>query len=172
MTTTITRATLSDQPRARGLLRAQFDEHSITLDQATTERGLSRMLEDPALGRILIARDGQSSVGLAVLAFTWTLEHGGLVAWLDELYVVPERRESGVGRALLQEAIRTAQEAGCAAVELEVEMGHARAENLYAREGFVRLPRRRWARRLGEARGTPAPAATSAVGEQVKLTNS
>lgn len=147
MTTTI-QATPAELSHVRGLLRAQFEDHAITLDEAAFDRGLIRMLQDPSLGRILLAIEGDHAIGLAVLAFTWTLEHGGLVAWLDELYVVPARREGGVGRHLLQEALRTAREAGCAAVELEVESDHARAENLYAREGFERLPRRRWVRSL------------------------
>lgn len=84
-------------------------------------------------------------MGVAILATTWTVEHGGLVAWLDELYVVPERRGLGIGQSLLSHAVAEAKALGCLAVELEVDEAHARAENLYARNGFGRLPRRRWA---------------------------
>jgi GNAT superfamily N-acetyltransferase len=79
---------------------------------------------------------------------TRRLEHGGLVAWLDELFVLPEHRGRGIGRALLRRALEVANEKGCRALDLEVDFEHAQAERLYRREGFVSLPRGRWARRL------------------------
>jgi GNAT superfamily N-acetyltransferase len=85
---------------------------------------------------------------VAVLAFAWALEHGGLVAWLDELFVVPERRGGGMGRELLRRALEVARERGCRAVDLEVDSEHARAERLYERERFASLSRKRWVRRL------------------------
>jgi GNAT superfamily N-acetyltransferase len=59
------------------------------------------------------------------------LEHGGEVAWLEELYVVPERREAGIGTKLLSRAIEAARERGCLPIDLEVDDGHSRATNLY-----------------------------------------
>ena len=150
---TIIEATIDQLPQALGLLRAQFGEHTVAIDQATTERGLRQMLLSPSLGWVLLAMEGEKPIGIAVSPFTWTLERGGLTAWLDELYVIPEKRGNGVGQRLLQASIEKAQKAGCAALELEVEAGHERAANLYAREGFQRLPRVRWARTFEASRG-------------------
>ena len=98
----------------------------------------------PDRGALLLARESEEAVGVAVLAYIWTLEHGGLVAWLDELYVVPWQRCRGTGRALLDRALAEAGARGCVAIELEVDREHARAESLYERAGFGRLPRSRW----------------------------
>src|SRR5215472_1088667 len=111
-------------------------------------------------GALLLALEGDERVGLAALSYTWTLEHGGLVAWLDELYVLPRCRGRGLGTALLHAAQNVAKMAGCAALELEVEATHRRAENLYQRAGFEPLPRARWALRL-EASGASASAGRS-----------
>jgi GNAT superfamily N-acetyltransferase len=137
-------AATADLADARALLASQFAEHGI--EQG--DQGLEKLLERAELGRVFLARSGGEAIGLAVLAFTWTLEHGGLVAWLDELLVVPEARSAGVGNRLLHHALAAARDLGCAAVELEVDEGHARTSNLYAREGFTPLPRKRWVRRL------------------------
>ena len=128
------------------LLGAQFAEHDI--DVSDLERAALGLLEHPSRGAILLASIGGARVGIAVLAFTWTLEHGGHVAWLDELYVVPAQREHGVGRALLAHAITHARASGCVAIDLEVDAEHARVESLYERHGFERLHRSRWALRL------------------------
>jgi GNAT superfamily N-acetyltransferase len=129
------------------LLGEQFREHGIELAQEQLSVAVQGMLSDAARGGILLAYDPEP-VGVAVLAFTWTLEHGGLVAWLDELFVVPDYRGRGIGGALLRRALGVAAERGCRAVDLEVDAEHARAERLYEREGFVWLSRRRWAKRL------------------------
>jgi GNAT superfamily N-acetyltransferase len=144
-------AAQSDLPTALRLLRAQLDEHAIAIDDARLESALGAVIAQPALGRVVLAVEGDRPVGLAALSFTWTLEHGGKVAWLEELYVVPERRCQGVGTVLLRAALAAAEAEGCRAVDLEIDRDHARASHLYAREGFTRLPRERWTRHRREA---------------------
>jgi GNAT superfamily N-acetyltransferase len=87
-------------------------------------------------------------VGVAYVSFQWSLEHGGKAAWLEELYVLPDLRGGGLGTALLQAALDQAREEECAAVDLEVDGDHRRAETLYRRHGFEPLERARWVRRL------------------------
>jgi GNAT superfamily N-acetyltransferase len=130
------------------LLERQLDDNSVRPEGAVLSEATRRLLEDGSLGRILIAEVGGRPVGLAVLAFVWTLEHGGRSAWLDELYVEPAHRERGIGRALLLAAIDLAASAGARAIDLEVEPEHERAAHLYEREGFRPHCRSRWVRSL------------------------
>lgn len=148
MTPSISLATHTDLAPIVRLLGAQLAEHDIPATTEGLEKAVGGMLEDPRRGDILLARDGARTVGLAVLSYTWTLEHGGLSAWLDELYVEPELRSNGIGRALLLRAIDHARAQGAAAIDLEVVEGHERAANLYVREGFQRRHRARWMRPL------------------------
>ena len=141
-------ARAADANRLIGLLGIQLREHGVTLDARLLARAVRGLLRRPELGRVLVAADGSDVVGFAALSFLWTLEHGGRAAWLDELYVVPQRRGRGIGRALLSAAYGIAREAGAIALDLEIEKGHARAASLYRREGFERLSRERWSRRL------------------------
>jgi GNAT superfamily N-acetyltransferase len=146
----IERAGEDDLNAVVALLAAQFGEHDIGLGLDVLRTATAGLLAEARRGVVLLAKDSArvGPVGLAVLAYTWTLEHGGLVAWLEELYVVPDRRGHGVGRALLRRALDVARESGCRAVDLEVDREHARAERLYEREGFAVLARRRWTRAL------------------------
>ena len=140
---------LASVPAAVALLDAQFGEHGIRVDPSQLESAARALVLDPSRGALLVARTSdQVAIGVAALAYTLTLEHGGVVAWLDEIYVVPSLRGRGVGRMLLRHAMEVAQRAGARAVELEVDAEHVRAERLYAREGFNRLPRTRWSRTL------------------------
>jgi GNAT superfamily N-acetyltransferase len=127
------------------LLGLQFQEQGIGLPTETLRAAVLGLLTDPTRGAVLVAYD-PDAIGIAVLAYTWTLEHGGRVAWLDELFVEPNHRGRGVGRAILRRALEIAAAAACRAVDLEVDVKHERAEHLYEREGFRRLSRHRWAR--------------------------
>jgi GNAT superfamily N-acetyltransferase len=145
----IDRATAADAPAAVALLARQLEEHHVDLASTALARAVDAILEDAAKGTILLARLEGESVGVACLARTFTLEHGGYVWWLDELYVVPALRSQGIGTAMLDRAITFARQAGAAALELEVEEDHHRAARLYARNGFRALVRRRWSLPLG-----------------------
>jgi GNAT superfamily N-acetyltransferase len=151
-------ATAGDVESVMTLLRGQFEEHGIVASPDTLREAVRVLASDPARGAILVAFD-PDAVGLAVLPYTWTLEHGGLVGWLEELYVVPSRRSQGVGSMLLERALDLARLRGCRAIDLEVDSGHARAEHLYRRAGFKLLPRRRWTRVLRESSGVPGASA-------------
>lgn len=147
-TETICVATEADTDDVLPLLATQLGEHDITIGRDALRAAIVGLVSKRERGAILIARRGARPVGIAVLAYTWTVEHGGLVTWLDELYVVPELRESGLGTRLLRDAMDHAKRDGCIAMDLEVDVEHARVESLYVRYGFTSLPRRRFARRL------------------------
>ena len=131
-----------------GLLQSQFDEHEISLDSESLKKAILELLREDRWGFILAAQEGGVVAGVAVIAYAWTLEHGGKSAWLDELYVIPEWRNRGIGAALLERVFAEARQRGCLAIDLEVEDEHRRAENLYRRYGFEHLERNRWARPL------------------------
>src|SRR5258708_2214747 len=105
----------SDSARALPLLEAQYREHHLEMGGARLRAALRALLR--GRGVVLLASRGGRDLGVAVLSFTWTLEHGGKVAWLDEMYVLPDARGRGTGLALLRRALREARAAGCAAVE-------------------------------------------------------
>ena len=141
-------ATAADRDAVVGLMRAQFREHQIALDDAGIARAVDGVLQHPDWGRLLVATRTGTAVGFAGLSFMWTYEHGGRAAWLDELYVNPAQRGRGIGQKLLRAACEVAAESGAVAMDLEVDIEHRRAERLYEREGFVRLHRARWSRPL------------------------
>jgi ribosomal protein S18 acetylase RimI-like enzyme len=137
-------ATPADLDEVTELLAAQLHEHDIPIDRADLEYAADGILRVPDRGFVLLALHQGGTVGVACVSYSWTVERGGMVAWLDELYVVPAMREHGIGNELLAGVIATAGAAGCRTVELEVETSHARAEHLYRRHGFTDMPRRRW----------------------------
>lgn len=58
-------------------------------------------------------------------------------AYVEELYVVPERRGEGIGRALLEATIAAAREAGATHIELNTGETDTAARALYESSGFT-----------------------------------
>lgn len=75
--------------------------------------------------RVIVARDGERRP----LGFVSIDPNEG---YLDQLCVAPQAFGSGVGRALLREAMRLSPRV----VELDVNEANARAVKFYQREGF------------------------------------
>ena len=87
-------------------------------------------------------------VGVAYVAAIPSVEHCGLVAWLEELYVTPTHRSQGIGTALVKAVLARARKMDIVALDLEIDAEHSRAESLYRRLGFRPLNRSRWVREL------------------------
>jgi GNAT superfamily N-acetyltransferase len=73
---------------------------------------------------------------LAVLVFS--LEHGGMMAEIDEFFVSAAFRRHGIGAALLLKAEHALQENGVRRLQLQLGSGNARARDFYAARGYGR----------------------------------
>ena len=144
----IASATVRDCRECAGLLVEQLDEHGFNASVEPIARILENVIADPARGFLVLARDGSRTIGVAYVATILSAEHCGLVAWLEELYVIPTHRCRGVGTALLTAVLERARGTGVVAMDLEVAADHRRAESLYRRLGFRPLERSRWVKEL------------------------
>jgi GNAT superfamily N-acetyltransferase len=142
----IRHAARDDIESAVTLLTAQLHEHEIASDEQELRAVVEAVIADARHGFMLLAEQHRQVSGIAYVASHLSAEHGGIVGWLEELYVVPEQRGRGVGSVLLKEITQTVQKLGWRALELEVVAGHERAVPLYERHGFQALTRTRYTR--------------------------
>ncbi len=89
--------------------------------------------------RGLMLTQGDEAIGYGLLSFTYSNEAGGLVVWMEELYIALERRGQGWGKqffAFVHEEYR-----GCARrFRLEVTAVNTRAIALYRSLGYGDVP--------------------------------
>ena len=83
---------------------------------------------------VLAARAEDQILGVALLAYRLNVSAGGLFASIEDLYVRPEARRRGVGRALLQAADERCEKRGISYVEAQVE--EKEAELFYTALGY------------------------------------
>ena len=105
-------------------------------DAARVSADLGRLLADPKLGTVLVAVDGGTLIGYVVQVYVFSLEHRGLTAEIDELFVSEDRRGTGVGAALLRSAEARARERGCRNLSLQLASENDSARIFYRHVGF------------------------------------
>ena len=90
---------------------------------------------DAYLTGLIFEKDGKTA-GYALLCKTWSQEAGGKAVWIDELYVLPEFRNKGIGHEFFAK-LREIEPA--ARYRLEIEPDNLRAKALYESMGFEEL---------------------------------
>ena len=82
---------------------------------------------------------GPSDAGVAQLRFREYLLTGAPIGYLEELYVVPERRGEGHGRRLMDAVLDLARGRGATTLELGTALSDTAARGLYESLGFTNL---------------------------------
>jgi GNAT superfamily N-acetyltransferase len=88
-------------------------------------------------GAITVLLAGDPPLGLALFRLRPSLWAKAADAYLEELYVVPEHRRQGIGRALLEASIEAAREAGANHFELTTGEADKEARALYESRGLT-----------------------------------
>jgi GNAT superfamily N-acetyltransferase len=136
MTLAIRPAEASDVPviaeLIRGLARFEKLEGEVTM---TEERLAENLFGRHRYAETLIAEEAGEAVGFALFfhSFSTFLALPGI--HLEDLFVVPEHRGRGIGRALLKELARVALERGCGRLEWSVLNWNRDAISFYERLG-------------------------------------
>jgi ribosomal protein S18 acetylase RimI-like enzyme len=84
---------------------------------------------------------GSPPVGIALVRFREAVFHDKLDAYLEELYVAPDHRGHGLGRALLEGVLDTARERGAGRIDLGTAESDVAARRLYESLGFTNQER-------------------------------
>jgi ribosomal protein S18 acetylase RimI-like enzyme len=131
----VRRATPGDAPQVARLLddfQAEYDEPSPGTE--TLEERYEELIRNKEMIVLLV---GEGPDGFAQLRFRPWVYSASLHSYLEELYVVPERRGTGLGRALLEAAMETARGEGAEQMELGTSEDDVAARGLYESAGFI-----------------------------------
>jgi ribosomal protein S18 acetylase RimI-like enzyme len=130
----VRRATVAD---AEPIGRLLHDFNSEFHEPTPGPRALAeRFRELLAGGETMVLLGGDGPHGLAVLRFRPGIWTRALECYLAELYVVPERRGHGLGRALMEAAIELARQNGADHMDLGTSEDDVAARALYESLGF------------------------------------
>lgn len=127
----------------RSTLGNAFESEGLRLDEAVARRGVRALLADPRKGRAFVAEDDGRAVGSLYVTYEWSDWHAQWYWWIQSVYVVPERRGTGVYSALYRHLQAEARKAGdVRAVRLYVETHNEAALRAYRGHAMQEAPYR------------------------------
>jgi GNAT superfamily N-acetyltransferase len=115
------------------MMRAYCDFYEVAPSDADLERLALALIADPDREGIqLIARaEGGEPLGFATLYWTWQTLNAARAGVMNDLFVVPDVRGQGVGRALIEECRRRAGEHGAPELVWETAPDNETSQRLY-----------------------------------------
>jgi ribosomal protein S18 acetylase RimI-like enzyme len=132
-------ATTEDASAIAALVRRYWVFESIGgFDLRRVRTLLRAVLSQPDLGACWVAEADGRLCGYLLAVFMFSLEHGGLMAEIDELFVSSAKRRAGVGSRLVTAAARDLGRRGLVRLQLELGVDNKRALQFYRRHGFRR----------------------------------
>ena len=111
-------------------------DHSIPV--SNMEKTFNILMEGLDFAKAYVCEKNNKTVGYILLALTYSNEAGGMVVWLDEIYVKPEFRSQGIGSELIDFVIDKYKD-NAARFRLEITESNMGAKKLYLSKGFTDL---------------------------------
>ncbi|MDO6705429.1 N-acetyltransferase [Photobacterium sp. 1_MG-2023] len=123
-----------------------FEYEVLPQKREQTAQAVHQILNNAELGQawFIEVKDGDNTMiaGHIILSYSFSLEHGGRIALIDQFYLKPEWRQQGIGTELMPQIEAHCAEAGVHALTLEVNIGNKGARSFYERHDFI--PRRQF----------------------------
>jgi len=139
----IRRGTERDVPTILKLIRGLAEYERLAHEvEATTARVRAHGFGRRRYFETIICRRGGTPVGFALYFFTYSTFLARPTLYLEDLFVLPEERGTGAGKALLRALARIAVRRGCGRLEWAVLDWNRPAIGFYKRLG-AKL-RRQW----------------------------
>ena len=114
-------ATPADVPIILELIRDLATYERAPSDvTATEERLLQVLFGEKPVAEVLLASEGEAPVGFAVFFYNFSTWLGRPGLYLEDLFIRPEHRGKGYGRALLVDLAKIARDRGCGRMEWAV----------------------------------------------------
>jgi GNAT superfamily N-acetyltransferase len=130
-------ATLEDIDSMLPMIEQYWRFEAIAGFDAARMRGiLGRVLEDASLGRAWIATVYGQPAGYLLAVYVFSLEHQGVTAEIDELFIAPQHRKLGLGARMLIAAEMQFRSEGCTNVSLQIGRSNEEARRFYRSHGF------------------------------------
>lgn len=123
------------------LVHAMIIEMAHAMDaqaqvRSTVEDFASAMSGDNADIHVLLAERGNVPVGITIFFLTFSTWRGSLGVYVQDIYVAPEGRGTGIGKRLLSEAAAWASERGADHLRLSVDRDNIGAQAFYENIGM------------------------------------
>jgi GNAT superfamily N-acetyltransferase len=127
--------TEADLPDVLPLMRAYCDFYEVSPTDGDLLAMSRALIADPEReGVQLIARDpGGTAIGFATVFWSWSTLGATRIGVMNDLFVTPDARGSGIAPALIDACLERTREHGASSLSWQTARDNARAQALYER---------------------------------------
>ena len=133
------KATLDDIQTTTEIALLLFDEH--TFDEIFEENS-ELLTKDSEV--MFLAFDGKKTVGFSHCSLRYDYvegTHGGIIGYLEGIYVLPEYRKQGIAKTLVTICEKWAKDKGCSEFASDCQLNNTDSYNFHMRIGFEEVNR-------------------------------
>ena len=129
----------ADRPAVLKMMRAFYTSPAVLSNGSEDifQKDIDACLSNNSFLEGYVFVEGESILGYAMIARSFSTEFGKPCVWIEDLYILESYRSKGVGALFLQ--YLKERFSGCL-LKLEVEEENARAMHFYQKHGFHVLP--------------------------------
>lgn len=137
MKTNIRKFKLIDKNEIIELIQNLYNEDSngenISLQKIN--RTFKELFLHTEKGSIFVIEDKKKIIGYAIIINYWSNEFGGNILFIDEIYILPDYRNIGIGANFINYLIKNKINSSVG-IQLEVTKSNTGAKNFYEKLGF------------------------------------
>ena len=144
---TVGRANLPDREEIEKLIAEYHSSEGLMPIKERIAWAVDQQLRGESPGLLLVARDKDTIVGVALAVYTPSAELGRVMI-VNDFFVKPEHRRKGVGRELAKHMVEECRRMKIDEIGLEVLMGNKTAASFWKSISFRRADRFLFRRKL------------------------
>lgn len=137
MSITVEKATISEVDSLIKLLSLLFtQEQEFEPNADAHKKALDILIHDPAAGDIFVLKKDFQIIGMATLLYSISTALGEKVAILEDVVILPDNRNQGLGSKFISKIIEYAKAEGCYRITLLTDSNNLSAQSFYQKLGF------------------------------------
>jgi GNAT superfamily N-acetyltransferase len=146
---TILSAKLSDREEIEKLIAEYHSSEGLTPIKARISWAVEQQLSDRSPGLLLVAREKDVAVGVALAVYTPSAELGRVMT-INDFFVLPDHRRRRVGTELAKRLVEVCKRMKVDEINLEVLHGNKTASLFWRSLGFEPADRFLFRQKLGD----------------------
>ena len=118
------------------LVQEFYEFEQISFNELIHQNALKTLIENESLGRVWLIYWEEIVIGYVAIAFDYSIELGGRIACLDEIYLRENYRGRGIGTETLEFVEKACLDFNINSIYLEVERDNLKAQQFYRKIGY------------------------------------
>lgn len=136
MTTAIHLARPDDAAAVLALMQRSHEERALPFDDAHRENVVGPLLDGSPLGAVWLIGPARAPLGYVLVSFGWSVTLGGMIGWVEDIFIRPSVRKRGIGTEVLHAVARSLGQADLRALHVRISDGDAELARFCTKAGF------------------------------------